>query len=130
MVFVKGKSGNPNGRAKTPAELKDCTPTEMRLLIWKLWKYDKFQLKNLLERENAQMGELMIASVIAKAVKMGDPVRLEALMSRLVGKVKDVVELEGNMTFQLPTREEALQSLAEDYAITPAIEGVKDEELA
>ena len=45
---------------------------------------------------------------------------------------RDVHKIEADVKHSavLPTREEALQALREDYAVTPAIEGVKDEELA
>ena len=54
------------------------------------------------------------------------------LKNRRPERWRDVQRIDVNAThkLELPSREDALKALREDYAVTPAIEGVKDEELA
>lgn len=126
---MAGKSGNPSGRPKLPEELKDCTAGELKLLIWRLWKTKVAELKKMVaEDSEAGAGEQVVAQVFLKAIEYGDPQRLDYLLNRLIGKVKEVVEVEGSVKFELPTPQEAAKILAADWALLPAKE-VKVEDL-
>jgi hypothetical protein len=113
----KGVSANPSGRPKTPEELKDCTPIELRRLIWSLWKMPRDDLKKLLANPETPAGVLFLANVYAKGIAQGDSQRLDMLLNRLIGKVKEVVEVQTSEA--LPTLEEAKQIIEADYALLP-----------
>lgn len=120
QLFRPGQSGNPSGRPKLPDELKDATPLEIKLLIWRLWKLKRDELQAFISNPDTPAGQLHVASVLAKGIKEGDPVRLDYLLNRLIGKVKEVVELNGTVTHELPSIADAVQILAADYACLPA----------
>lgn len=92
-AFKPGQSGNPSGRPKNPPELKDCTPLDIKLLIWKLWKLKRDELHAFIQDPNTTAGQLHVAAVLAKGIKEGDQQRLDYLLNRLVGKVKEEVEI-------------------------------------
>lgn len=121
-AFTPGQSGNPGGRPKKPQELKDATPTEIKLLIWRLWKMRRDELHAFISDPATPAGELHMASVLAKGIKEGDPVRLDYLLNRLIGRVKVVAEIDGTVRHELPTLGEAVAILAADYACLPAAE--------
>ncbi len=82
-----GQSGNISGR---PRGL--LTVDEIRKMMDRFWRMSADDLLMVLENPKTTMGELMIASVMAKAAKDGDYSRLAFLMDRQVGKVKEEIE--------------------------------------
>ena len=130
-LFEKGKSGNPKGRPKTPDALKDCTSNEIRVLIWKLWKKKSYEVAEIALSPEAQAGERLIAAVIHKAIRLGDPARCEHLLSRLIGRVPMELEIEGGLDFNhnLPSLSEAIKILAADFAVLPPKEDLKLEDI-
>lgn len=91
-----GQSGNPRGRPRVPKELKGIKALSPNLLGKLITKYggmdrDKLRLKAADPRTPAL--DLMIISIITKAIKDGDYTRLNFLLDRTIGKVKEVKEL-------------------------------------
>lgn len=125
-LFKPGQSGNPSGRPKPPKELLDAQPETIKLAIWRFWKMTKEELQAVIQDPATPAGELFIATTYAKGIAKGDPTRLEFLLNRLIGKVKEERDINVNV-MQLPSREEALQILAADYAMLPAPEVVVDD---
>lgn len=90
--FPKGVSGNPGGRAKMPEDVKranNLTAVEFIRLTNKYLGLSKEELIQALKDPAATTLELMIGSIMHKAVVEGDQKRLDFLLDRLVGKVKD-----------------------------------------
>lgn len=52
------------------------------------------------DRNNPAM-EMLVARVFVEAIKTGDPVRLNLLLDRLIGRVKDYVEHKVDVSFNL-----------------------------
>jgi DNA-binding GntR family transcriptional regulator len=50
------------------------------------------QLREFLTDDNAEVLEVMVASIMIKAIEQGDYTRLDGLLSRHLGKVKDEIE--------------------------------------
>lgn len=130
-LFEKGKSGNPKGRPKTPEVLRDCTANEIRVLIWSLWKKKSVEVAAIAMDPNGQAGERLIAAVIHKAIRLGDPNRCEHLLSRLVGRVPMEIDVDGNLdvNHKLPTLSEAIKILGGDFAMLEPKEAVKLEDI-
>ena len=54
---------------------------------------DKTQLKALVNAPDTPVIELMIASIIYKGLEYGDQQRLDFMLNRLIGRVKEQVEI-------------------------------------
>lgn len=94
--FPKGMSGNPGGRPKLPkdvAEAKRVTNNEMILLFNKLMFITDAEIKAVLANPKTPKVERILARVLDKADIHGDHTRLEFLLTRTIGKVKDQVEV-------------------------------------
>lgn len=83
------KPGNPGGGRPKGLIRRD----DIEAAITKFWKMTKAEVQAIIENPKATMGDLMIASVIAKAIDQGDQARVAFLLDRLVGKVKEVSEI-------------------------------------
>ncbi len=85
------------GRKSVPADLRaarSLTKATLEGLINKhLWMTSKQIDKVLEESSRVSMMERMIASIIQKAVIQGDERRLEFILDRLIGKVKDEIDI-------------------------------------
>lgn len=98
--FAPGQSGNPNGRPRLPPELKAIqalSPSYIKMIIAKFSRMTKGEMGSFLmqppEQGGPNMMEIMIGSIIAKAAQDGDYNRLNFLLDRAIGKVKEQVDL-------------------------------------
>lgn len=87
--FKPGQSGNPGGK---PAQL--LTKDKVAGVLGKFSGMSGVQLNDVLKDPKSTMLELMVAAVMAKAVKEGDPHRLDFLLQRSIGKVQDMTQIE------------------------------------
>lgn len=88
--FVKG---NPirGGRPKMPPELhkmKTMTKDDLTLLLHKMFKMGKDDIINIINNPKAPSLEVFIARIIQLGVKAGDTQRLDFLLNRMIGTVK------------------------------------------
>lgn len=83
-----GESGNPSGKPKGLIHVHD-----IQALFGKLWELEIPALEKLMADPARKAGEKMIASVILNALKTGDSARINFLLERMVGKVKDQSEV-------------------------------------
>lgn len=94
MVFKKGR--NPTGgRPKLPDELKEVKnlkPSFVRKVFSKILQMKEFELERLLENPHASMLEKIAGKIVADAYEKGCHYKLNFLLDRIVGKVKDQVE--------------------------------------
>ena len=103
MVFKKGKSGNPRGRPPMPQELKEVvsmSPQKLKALIFKFMHMNRGELKRVAEDPNSTLVDCTIASIVNKAMAEGDYTRLNFLLDRSIGKVKDELSINSNITFR------------------------------
>lgn len=95
--FPKGVSPNPGGKPGLPKALKNVkefTADEIKRIIAKYMRMAKGDLEaTLKDSAKLPMLEAMIASIIANAYKSGDFSKLDFLLNRSIGKVKDVSEV-------------------------------------
>lgn len=126
--FEKGnKIGR--GRPPVPPDLKGITllsKEQVKRAGSKLLAMSIKDLKAHAKDPATSALEAAIASIILKAHSYGDAPRMEFILSRIVGKVKDEVEVA--VKVEMPTPEKALEILQADYAVLPAGD-VKVEEL-
>ncbi len=94
--FKPGQSGNPGGKAKLPEDIKEArslNQIELERIINKYLYMDKDEVKASIQAPGTPMMELMVASIVAQAAQKGDHTRLEFVLQRMIGKVKDQIVL-------------------------------------
>lgn len=96
--FKKGQSGNPKGPAPLPEDIKEArkiTQIEFERLANKYLSARKEDIAKASADPNTPVLELIISSIIHKAVVEGDERRLDFLLTRLIGKVVQPVAHSG-----------------------------------
>lgn len=97
--FEKGNPGGP-GRPKMPPDVKQAhqlSQNEIALILSELIKCDLDQLKAKLRDPKARVFDLAIASVLKFAIEKGDQMRIDFILNRLIGKVREPVDVSGNI---------------------------------
>jgi hypothetical protein len=90
-----GETGNPNGRTPLVRELdaiRGKTRRESMLAIARTMLYTRDQMKAVAADPSATMVELMVASVMKKAIDTGCPQRAAFLLAYILGKPETSVE--------------------------------------
>lgn len=106
--FKKGQSGNPGGKPKLPDDIKQArklSQIELERTINKLIYLPRSELKQVIENPATPMFEIMIASIIAQASQKGDQLRLDFVLNRMIGKVKEPVEVTIQKPFIIERRD-------------------------
>lgn len=96
MAFKKGQSGNPSGRIKLPQEVKEAkklNQVELERVLNDCLTLTPSQIKKIKDDPESTMIQLLVVSVITHAVNKGDHDRSSFLLDRLLGKMKDTVEI-------------------------------------
>lgn len=99
-TFKPGQSGNPKGRPKLPEELKKAIRMNKQLfqeLLVQYLTYPKAKLGELAKDPKTKSLDMIVIMVILNAIKKGDQSRLDFLMNRIIGKVKDEVHHTGSL---------------------------------
>ncbi len=86
--FVKGQSGNPGGVSKYGLSRGKVTK-----IVAELVEMTSKQLQKLSVSQDSTMLQRTIAAILLKAEETGDYSRLEFLLARSIGKVKDSLEV-------------------------------------
>lgn len=87
--WVQGQSGNPLGRTPIRAELdkiRGISRSETLLAISRTMLYTRDQMKSIAVDPKATMVELLVGSVMKKAIDFGCPQRAAFLISYILGK--------------------------------------------
>lgn len=98
MVFKKGQSGNPNGRGPNILNnaMQKLTREELEDIANVIIKGKREDLKKVLEDKNSSVIKLMFASSVMRIMKEGDTDGLDKILNRLIGKVKDTLDVNGS----------------------------------
>ncbi len=106
--FKPGVSGNPGGKPKIPEDIKQArkmTQIELERVINSLLFLDREALQAKIKDPKTPMIEMIAASIMAQAAQKGDHTRLDFILQRMIGKVKDQVEISTPQPFILKKRD-------------------------
>ncbi len=84
------------GRPRLPGDVKEArrlTQIDLERTVNKYIYHDKDELKAAAAEPGTSMLDLIVISILAKAVQGGDPTRLDFLLNRVIGKVQDRIEV-------------------------------------
>lgn len=94
--FPKGNSMSP-GRPPIVEEMRQfqqLNQVTLKKILSELIAYTPDQLRAKIADPTATVFELAIASVIKQAVQKGDNTRINFLLDRIVGRTKEVIEIQ------------------------------------
>lgn len=94
--FKPGQSGNPGGKPKVPDDIlkaRKLNQIELERVVNKYLWLQRDEVQAAIKDPATPMMELMVASIVAQAAQKGDQVRLEFILARLIGRVKDTLEV-------------------------------------
>lgn len=97
--FKPGQRANPKGRPPTPPEVREVRKLnkhDVELSLTSHLRMTRDQIADVIEDPNAKMLDVLVASIIAKAVQTGDQQRLDFIFNRTIGKVSDQIEISDN----------------------------------
>ncbi len=83
-----GQSGNPSGSRKRALTQEKYTELVEKLVL----DTPHEELRAIVDEKKGHALQIMLASGILEAIDKGDYSRLESLLARTLGRVKDVVE--------------------------------------
>lgn len=96
IPFVKGQSGNPNGRPKKYVSLlRDAgyKLSEINDTIQVMMAMDLDELKSVFDNPKATILEKTIANAMRKSLSKGSLYSLETLLTRVYGKPKEQMDI-------------------------------------
>jgi len=100
--FQKGNTFGKNGRPPAPPDIKGAKELNKIMAERILNKFifmPVSEIQAFLRDINNPAMEMAIARVLMEAINKGDQTRMEWLFSRLLGKMKEKVEIEGEINF-------------------------------
>lgn len=95
--FKPGQSGNPAGRAKLPEDIKEArglNKIQFERMLNRYLAMSAPEIKTIAESPKTPALDLIVAKVIYEAIKKGDDKRLDFMLNRLIGPVKQILQIE------------------------------------
>jgi hypothetical protein len=100
--FPKGVSGNPSGKPKLPEDIRQASRLTVEMFIGLCNKFLMMtpnELQDAIGQGKGTNLEMLVASMIQQGIGEGDPKRFDFLLNRIIGKVPDITEHKGELTF-------------------------------
>lgn len=95
--FKPGQSGNPNGRPPLPEEVRiarSLNKAEFERIVNEYIHMSLVEIQDRAKDPSTSALEVIIAKIVAEAIKRGDERRLGFILDRLIGPVPKNVQLD------------------------------------
>lgn len=118
--WVKGQSGNPAGKPPLPEDIKAArklTAAEFERAVNQYLFQDRNAVAQAAANPQTPILELLITSIIHKAVSQGDEKRLAFLLDRILGKVANRIEIDP-VTLKKVEEAEQLKAMPNDQLLS------------
>jgi len=112
--FKPGVSGNPGGRAKLAPEilmLKRDASVQAQVDIIKVWQMPHSEMFLVEQQQNVPAGYKALVSCLNNAIQTGEMKTVNLFLDRVVGKVKDQLEISGEDGGPIETTSSAAEEL-------------------
>lgn len=118
--FVKGNKntagpGRP-GLSTEEKALKKLTSSQFIQLVCKYFYMTRSELRATVSDDSISVLDWYIRNCIAKGIDRGDYGQLDSMLNRIIGKVKDKLEIDGSLDAEIESKttlsDEAFESLA------------------
>jgi hypothetical protein len=93
--FQPGQVTNPNGRPKVPDDIRETRKLdqfELERMMNRFLDLTADELTSEIKSGKLKGKELIIATIISKAIVFGDQKRFEFILNRLIGKVTENIK--------------------------------------
>jgi len=126
LTWKPGETGNPHGRPQYPEDIRPLariTKFHIESLLSKYLSVTVDKLKELEKDASLRAIDAMVVKVALKAIVQGDVLRMNFLLDRLIGKVKEVSEvhnIEYSEAYKIIPREELISLLRSSKQSLPA----------
>jgi uncharacterized protein DUF5681 len=94
-TWKKGESGNPKGRPPVPADIRAAQKLNrvaLARVLDRMINYTQRELEQILMNPNSGILETAVGAILLKSIEEADHMRLNFILDRLIGRVKDEVE--------------------------------------
>ena len=101
--FKPGQAPKSPGRPRIPEELKAIEPITQdsyKRILNKYTSMSREQLQAVIKEPSTPAIEIIVCSIIAKAMTGGDQSRLESLLNRAIGPVPKQLEVSGQLSLE------------------------------
>jgi hypothetical protein len=131
IPFVKGVSGNPNGRPRkwiTTLKEEGYKLSEVNDVIQVMMSMTISELKSIMEDDNATIFEKTIANAMRKSLQKGSLYSIDTLLTRVYGKPKETIdtnnktELSGKIKIEVVNSNVPLASRETDIDINKDVQ--------
>ena len=100
MRYKKGQSGNLKGRPRDMLKsVKKLTKDELEDIASLVSKSTVEELRQILKDPDSTAIRVMVVRVVIKIIERGDMDSLDKLLNRMIGKVREKVDVTGNGVF-------------------------------
>ena len=110
--WIKGQSGNPNGRPKISKEYRELMELNREIVAEIFSKYMMLNIEELVKKKkdtSIPMIERMVISMMVSVEKKGDKQAFDFLLDRAIGKVKDNgIITKGDLIITIDSDDESL----------------------
>lgn len=109
-----GQSGNPSGKPRGDRSIKILTNEQVKEIMDVVLTNDIERLDEIKKSKSSSTLQAWIAAIALRGLRDGDPARLEALLRRTVGTVKESISVENTVVFKPASPEDLKKALATD----------------